>query len=98
CSSSTPSLHDALPIFPSSYNDFIFSIIGEELGLIGLLGVLAIYAVILVCGVRIAERASDEYEKLLVLSMTFMIVLQAIIHMLVRSEEHTSELQSPDHL
>ena len=68
---------------PSSYNDFIFSVIGEELGLIGMLGVMFLYAVILVCGIRLAEKARNDYEKLLVISLVLLIVLQALINMLV---------------
>ncbi len=68
---------------PSSYNDFIFSIIAEELGLIGLLAVIVLYAVIFICGVQMAERATQDYDKLLISSITLMIVLQAIIHMMV---------------
>ena len=68
---------------PSAYNDFIFSIIGEELGLLGVFFVIFLYAVIFVCGILIAERTHREYEKFLVISLTLMIVLQALIHMLV---------------
>ncbi|MBN1689243.1 MAG: putative lipid II flippase FtsW [Candidatus Omnitrophica bacterium] len=68
---------------PSSYNDFIFSIIGEELGLIGVFVVMAAYIVIFVCGIRMAQRSAQDFERLLVLAITFLIVLQAIIHMLV---------------
>lgn len=68
---------------PSSYNDFIFAIIGEELGLAGVLFVLGLYVVIFVAGIQMAERAPYDYEKLLIISLTLMIVLQAIIHMLV---------------
>lgn len=68
---------------PSSYNDFIFSIIGEELGLIGILLVICLYGLIFFSGVRMAERARQNYQKFLVFSLTFMIVLQALIHMMV---------------
>lgn len=68
---------------PSSYNDFIFSVIGEELGLIGVFFVLAIYAIIFVCGIQMAEESRGNYERFLIMSLTLMIVLQAIIHMLV---------------
>lgn len=68
---------------PSSYNDFIFSIIGEELGLIGILFVLALYAGIFICGIQMAENADQDYEKFLTLALILSIVLQAIIHMLV---------------
>lgn len=68
---------------PSSYNDFIFSVIGEELGLIGLLFVQFLYAVIFICGLQMSRRLKGEFEKFLVLALTLMIVLQALIHMMV---------------
>ena len=68
---------------PQSYNDFIFSIIGEELGLIGTLFVVFLYGVILWSGLKIAYQARGNYEKLFVISMLLLIVLQAAINMLV---------------
>ncbi len=68
---------------PSSYNDFIFSVIGEELGLIGLLFVIFLYGVIFFCGLQMAKRAKSDFERLLTISLTLMIVLQALIHMFV---------------
>lgn len=68
---------------PSSHNDFIFSVIGEELGLIGLLVVLVLYGILFLCGIQMAKQARKDYDRLLILALTFMIVLQAIIHMLV---------------
>lgn len=68
---------------PSSYNDFIFSVIAEELGLIGVIFVLLLYVVIFVCGLQMAENSKGDFQKLLTISLTLMIVLQAIIHMLV---------------
>lgn len=68
---------------PQSYNDFIFSIIGEELGTVGTFGVLGLYAVILLAGFRMAGRARGNYERLLILSLVLLIVLQAMINMLV---------------
>ncbi len=68
---------------PQSYNDFIFSIIGEEMGLIGTLGVIILYGVILWSGLKIASKARGNYEKLFVISLVLLIVLQAAINMLV---------------
>lgn len=68
---------------PAGYNDFILSIIGEELGLAGVLAILFLYAVILVCGIMIARKTDDEFKKLMVLSVVLLIVLQALINMLV---------------
>jgi len=68
---------------PSSYNDFIFAVIGEELGLLGVLTVLLLYAVIFVCGARIAGKAKHDFEKLVVMSLVLLILFQALINMLV---------------
>ena len=68
---------------PQSYNDFIFSIIGEELGFLGALGVVVLYGVVLFAGLRIAGRARGNYEKLFVISLVLLVVLQAMINMLV---------------
>ncbi len=68
---------------PSAYNDFILSIIGEELGLIGVLGIMLLYGLIFFCGLQMAENARHDYERLLILSLTFLIVLQALVNMMV---------------
>lgn len=68
---------------PQSYNDFIFSIIGEELGFLGALFVLVLYGVIFVLGLRISSRARSIQDKLLAIAFTLLIVLQASINMLV---------------
>lgn len=68
---------------PQSHNDFIFSIIGEELGLIGTFSVALLYGVILYAGLRIARRARGNYERLLVTSLVLLVVTQALINMLV---------------
>ena len=68
---------------PQNYTDFIFSIIGEELGLIGALSVLALYAAFLFFGTRIALRAKEPFMKLLAYSVVLLIVLQALINLLV---------------
>ena len=68
---------------PQSYNDFIFSIIAEELGFIGSFCILALYGTIFIAGLRIARRAPGNYERLFVVSLVLLIVLQAIINMLV---------------
>ena len=57
--------------------------IGEELGLIGVLTVMGLYAVIFICGIKIAGKAERPFDKLFALSLTLIIVLQALIHMMV---------------
>lgn len=68
---------------PQSYTDFIFSIIGEELGLIGTVLVIAFYIAFFFFGNRISMNARDPFMKLLAYALVLLIVLQAIINFLV---------------
>jgi cell division protein FtsW len=69
-----------LGFVPEQYTDCIFSIIGEELGLIATLGVVLLYLVLIACGIYIARRARDMFGALLAAGITFMIGLQAFIN------------------
>jgi cell division protein FtsW len=66
---------------PNAYTDFIFSIIGEELGLIGCLAVLLLFATMAYAGVRIARRATDPFSRLVAGAVTTWMLGQAIINM-----------------
>lgn len=68
---------------PSSHNDFILSVVAEELGVIGIFAVMILYAIIFICGIHMAENAQREHDRLLIISITLMIVLQALINMMV---------------
>ena len=68
---------------PQSHTDFIFSIIGEELGLIGALAVIGLYAVFFFFGNRLAQRCRDPYLRLLAFSLVIFITLQALINLSV---------------
>lgn len=68
---------------PSSHNDFILAVIGEELGLIGIMLVIVLYILFFVCCIRMARKANQPFEKLLITSLTLLIILQAVIHMMV---------------
>jgi cell division protein FtsW len=65
---------------PNAHTDFIFPIIGEELGLVGTLAVLGCFAVLIACGVAISLKASDLYGQYLGLGITLLIALQALIN------------------
>jgi cell division protein FtsW len=68
---------------PEAHTDFVFAVIGEELGLAGALCVLVIFALFATSGLRLAWRHVDGYAANLALGLTAMIVLQAGINMAV---------------
>jgi cell division protein FtsW len=65
---------------PEGHTDFIFAIIGEELGLIGALAVIVLFAALAVWGYRIATRCPDRYGALLVSGLTTLLVGQAVLN------------------
>lgn len=66
---------------PHAHTDFIYAIIGEELGLAGTLAVLALFFFFLYLGVRIARKAPDRFGFLLAGGISAWIGLQALINM-----------------
>ena len=55
---------------PNAHNDFIFAIIGEELGLVGALGLLGLFGLFAYTGMRIARRSADPFLRLLTATTT----------------------------
>lgn len=68
---------------PEPHNDFIFSIIGEELGLIGCTFIIALFVVFVWRGIRTAINARDTYGTLLATGITSIIAIQAVINIAV---------------
>jgi cell division protein FtsW len=66
---------------PYPHTDFIFSIVGEELGFLGAVAVVVLFAVVAWRGLRAARRAPDPYLSYLAAGATAMIVLQAAINL-----------------
>lgn len=66
---------------PNAHTDFIYSIIGEELGLLGALLVLGLFATLVYAGVRIALGAGDTFGRLLATGITAWLGLQAVINL-----------------
>jgi cell division protein FtsW len=69
-----------LAYLPFAHTDFIFPVIGEELGLRFTLLVVFIYLVIILCGAMIALRARDRFGMLLGFGITILIALQAAVN------------------
>lgn len=67
-------------LLPNPHTDFIFSIIGEELGLVGTLAVLGLFLWFLIVATRIAKQCTNDVYRLLVVGVTTWIVLEAIIN------------------
>lgn len=68
---------------PESYNDFIFSIIGEELGFIGCFIVILFYIIIIWRGFRISINASDRFGSFLAVGITSLVGIQSLVHIAV---------------
>ncbi|MBM4299276.1 MAG: stage V sporulation protein E, partial [Deltaproteobacteria bacterium] len=63
--------------------DFVFSVIGEELGLLGVLVVVALFGVIVFRGLRLTNRIEEPFDQYLAFGLTALLGLQALIHMSV---------------
>ena len=65
---------------PESTSDFIFAIIGEELGLVGTLCVCLLYGGLAFAGLRVARRVQDTFSRLAAAAITAWIVMQAVVN------------------
>ena len=61
---------------PTHHTDFIFAVVGEELGFVGAIIVLALYLLLLLCAMRIAMRAADMFGSLIVSGIVAMLLFQ----------------------
>lgn len=68
---------------PEAHTDFIFAVIGEELGLIGAVTVIVLFAIFAWRGFRTARLATDSFGSLLAIGLTVMLVAQAFFNMSV---------------
>ena len=68
---------------PEPHNDFIFAVVGEELGLIGATVVLACFCIIAWRGIRTALRAPDRFGSFLAIGLTTMVAFQAFFNISV---------------
>ena len=66
---------------PEAHTDFVFSVIGEELGLLGALAVLALFGVIITRGLQLTAKIEEPFDQYLAFGLTVLLGLQALIHM-----------------
>ncbi len=69
-----------LSYLPEAHTDFIFSVVGEELGMWVTLGVVALFATIFICGLLHLRRAPNLFHFLLVAGCILLITIQAVIN------------------
>jgi cell division protein FtsW len=68
---------------PEAYGDFIFAILGEQLGFIGSVMVIFFYLVLFIAGILIAKKAQDKFGQLLAFGITFSIAIYAFVNIAV---------------
>lgn len=72
-----------LYFLPEVHTDFIFSLIGEELGLFGVTVVISLFIWLFIKGMKVASKTGDPFSYFLTLGLSMMIVVQAIINFAV---------------
>lgn len=65
---------------PEAHTDFIFAILGEELGLGGSLAVVILFLIFFACGMWISYRAADDFGRMLAFGISLLITLQAAVN------------------
>jgi cell division protein FtsW len=70
---------------PEAHSDFVFAVIGEELGFIGVAAIILLFLVFAYRGFSIAWRCFDTFESLLAFGLTALITFQAMLNMAVVS-------------
>jgi cell division protein FtsW len=66
---------------PEAHTDMISAVIGEELGMVGIVGVVGLFGMFGYAGLKVAQRAKDNYGKLLVAGLTSLVLAQATINL-----------------
>jgi cell division protein FtsW len=67
---------------PEAHNDFIFAVIGEELGLVGCLAVLAAFALLLWAGLKIAQNAPDRKARFIASGIAVLFTVQVLLNVM----------------
>lgn len=72
-----------LYFLPYAYSDFIYSVIGEEVGLVGCAVVIGLFMIFMVRGLNIARQSGNLHTYLMVVGLTFLLVVQSLINISV---------------
>jgi cell division protein FtsW len=72
-----------LLFLPDVHTDFIFALVGEELGFIGAVAVLLVFAALIVHGMKAVDRAKDEFSFLLALGLLLTLGIQSVLNVAV---------------
>ena len=72
-----------LLFLPDVHTDFIFALVGEELGFVGAVAVLAVFAALIVQGIKAVDRAKDEFSFLLALGLLLTLGVQSVLNVAV---------------
>ncbi len=73
--------NEKLFYLPEAHNDFIFSVIGEELGFLGVIVLVGLFITFVYQGMKIATKVEDRYGAMVVSAVTYTIGLQAFLNM-----------------
>jgi cell division protein FtsW len=65
---------------PAAHTDFIFSIIGEELGLLGTIGVIVLFIILIRLGMKVVKNAPDRFGYFLSLGLVSLLAFRAIVN------------------
>jgi cell division protein FtsW len=68
---------------PEAYGDFIFAILGEELGFIGVMLVLISFFVLFIAGIIVAKKTKDRFGQILAFGITLSVITYAFINIAV---------------
>ena len=68
---------------PFQYNDYIFAIVCEELGLLGAAGIMVLFAALILRGYHIALRARDRFSSMLAAGLTTLLAVQTVLNLCV---------------
>ena len=75
--------HQSLFYLPEESTDFIYAVVGEELGFLGTSTILLLFMFVMLSGMRLAYLSDDMFAKLMATGLTTLIVFQALINMMV---------------